>query len=179
MLSVLQVNSLDLIPWTDGRLLPELYWKINNFIADDCSIKTQLLLAVETILINVIQVSNPVEDLIPIIDAVNEHLTLGEVIHVKEVIDSAVNYEFTETWHAISNFNTEGELTEYIDFLTSLAKISGHCPEEAKSVVQRRIADLEELERHEIGATLPSSKSHIDDKFSDNELKSLFYNLIK
>lgn len=179
MLSVLQVNSLDLIPWTDGRLLPELYWKINNFIADDCSIKTQLLLAVETSLINVIQVSNPVEDLIPIVEAVKEHLPLGEANHVKEIIDSAVNYEFTETWHAISNLNTEGELTEYIDFLTSLSKISGHCPEEAKSVVRRRIAELDEPEQHEIGASLPSSKNHIEDKFSDNELKSLFYSLIK
>lgn len=179
MLSLLQVNSLDLIPWRDGTLLPELHWNICNLIDSGHSIKTQLLFEIENNLVNAIRASNPSEDLIPIFEAINEYLPNDIAVHVHEAIESAVKFEFTETWHAISNLNTENELTEHIDFLTSLAKVSGHCPDQAKAIVLSRINNLEEDEPYEKEAYFPSSKSIVDEKFTDSDIKSLFSNLIR
>ena len=93
-------------------------------------------------------------------------------------MDQAVNYEFTETRHAISHLDTENELTEHIDFLTSLAKISGHDLEYAKSIIQNRIDQIEESETGGVETSFPSSKDHNDETFTDSDLKSLFSSLI-
>jgi DNA polymerase III delta prime subunit len=179
MLSLLQTNSLDLVSWLDGPELPELHWKINNDIDDDHHLKPRLLLAIESKIVNVFAEGIPSDVLVSTIEKVNEYIPHGEADHVYSAVDNAVNYEFTETTDAISNIYTEDELTEHISFLTSLANITGHNPDQAKAIVQDRIYELEEDEPSEQRVSYQPSTNIAEEKFTDDDLKSLFSGLIK
>ncbi|TDG14971.1 AAA family ATPase [Seongchinamella unica] len=179
MLNLIQSKSLDLVSWRDGPLLPELHWKAYNFIHDDHRLKSQLLLAIEDKIVSVFDQGVPSDELVSIIEKINEFLPHGESAHVDEAVDNAVCYEFTETRDAISDLDTESELAEHIDFLALLAKITGHNSDHAKSVVQDRILELEEVEPSEQSASIFPRRNHTEEKFTDDDLKSLFSNLIK
>lgn len=179
MLSLFQSNSLDLVSWRDGPLLPELHWKLYNFIDDNHSLKSQLLLAIEDNIVNVFDQGVPSDELVSIIEKIIEFLPHGEAAHVDEAVDNAVNYEFTETRDAISDLSTKDELTEHIDFLTSLASITGYNPDHAKAIVQERLHELDEEESSEQSASFSPRSNHSEEEFTDNDLKSLFSSLIK
>ncbi|WP_310597442.1 ATP-binding protein [Aeromonas aquatica] len=180
ILNFLKNPSIDLIPWQDGRLLPELHWKISNLIHDSIEFKHQIVLEVENSLVNAIEHCTPSEDLIPIIKSIDENLLQDKSERVHEAINNATNYEFTETWDIAINLTTEHELTEYIAFLKDLAHVSGHDPEQAIDIIKDRINDIEDEDEPSERATSFQSRTYnTDEKFTDNDLKSLFSNLIK
>ena len=179
LLDLLRSNSLDLVSWKDGPLLPELHWKIYNYIDDEHDLKSQLLLAIESKIVKVFDQGVPPDELVLVIEKINEFLSHDEAANINEAVDNAVRYEFSETREAISDLTTEDELTEHIDFLTSLAKVTGYNPDYAKAVVQDRIHELDEEEPSEQSTSFSPRRNSSEDRFSDDDLKSLFSSLIK
>lgn len=172
--------DIDLVPWQDGRLLPEIHSKVSNLLDDSIEFKHQLLLEIENLLVNAIEHCTPSEDLIPIIESINNNLHQDKSERVHDAIYNATNYEFTETWNIAINITTEHELTEYISFLKDLAHVSGHDPEQAIDIIKNRINEIEDEDEPSERSTLFKSRTYnTDEKFTDNDLKSLFSNLIK
>ena len=79
-----------------------------------------------------------------ILDTIIELLPYGESKQVDQAVSSAIDYEFTDTRDAISDLDSADELSEHIDFLYSLAKITGNDPDHTKAVVQERLNELED-----------------------------------
>ncbi len=179
MLSLIQSNSLDLVSWRDGLILPELHWKLFNFIDDDHLLKSQLLFTIEDKIVKVFDQGIPSDELVPIIEKINEFIPHGEAANIDEAVDNAVRYEFSETRDAISDLTTEDELTEHIDILTSLANITGYNPDHAKAIVHERLHELDEEEASEQSASFSPRSNLSEEEFTDDDLKSLFSNLIK
>lgn len=172
--------DIDLVPWQDGRLLPEIHSKVSNLLDDSIEFKHQLLLEIENLLVNAIEHCTPSEDLIPIIESINNNLHQDKSERVHDAIYNATNYEFTETWNIAINITTEHELTEYISFLKDLSHVSGHDPEQAIDIIKNRINEIEDEDEPSERSTLFKSRTYnTDEKFTDNDLKSLFSNLIK
>ncbi|HHQ4569057.1 TPA: hypothetical protein ACSP2E_004465, partial [Aeromonas hydrophila] len=154
--------------------------KVSNLLDDSIEFKHQLLLEIENLLVNAIEHCTPSEDLIPIIESINNNLHQDKSERVHDAIYNATNYEFTETWNIAINMATEHELTEYISFLKDLAHVSGHDPEQAIDIIKNRINEIEDEDEPSERATLFKSRTYnTDEKFTDNDLKSLFSNLIK
>lgn len=179
MFGLLRSNSLELITPGDGTLLPELHWKLNSFIDGNHSLKPQLLNAIEDKVVKIFNLGVPADELVSIIESTNEFLPRGKVALVDQAIDNAVSYEFTDTRDAIRDLITEGELNEHIEFLNSLASISGYNPDNAIAIVQDRIHEIDEEETIAQSASFSPRSNHNEEEFTDDDLKSLFFSLVK
>lgn len=97
---------------------------------------------------------------------------------VRDIINQLVSYEFNDTRNAISHLDTEDELSEHLEFLSELAKITKHDLEKSKMIVLDRINELEEDSANQNTSYTPRSNRD-KEEFSDDALKSLFSNLVK
>tara|TARA_Y100001968_G_C19432064_1_gene757632 strand:- start:600 stop:2870 length:2271 start_codon:yes stop_codon:yes gene_type:complete len=179
LLNLLESNSLDLVSWTDGPLFPELHWKFYNYIDDEYHLKSQLLFATKCKIVKIFDQGIHSDDLVAMIEKINEFLPRGEYPDVDEAVENAIRYEFSQTRDSIDDLSTEDELTEHIDFLTTLAKVTGYNADHAKAIVQQRIHELDEEEPDRQSASIPPQSKHSEERFSDDDLKSLFYSLIE
>ena len=178
-LSVLSSSTLRLISWQEGRDLPQLHWWVSNFVDDDVSQKQALLEAIEARLIEVIEDRLPPDELVAVTESVQEYMseTLSEL--AASTLDAAIEYEFSDTSEAISHLDTESSLNEHLEYLDSLAKLTGRDSETAKSVVYDRISEIEESRHEERSTGFSPSKRRSDEEFGDNDLVSLFSNLLR
>jgi len=179
MFDLLSSDALELITPNDGILLPELHWKLSNLIEENHFIKLQLLHAIEDKIVKIFDRGVPNDELLPIIESANEFLSHGKVALVDQAVDDAVSYEFTDTRDAIRDLITEDELDGHIDFLYSLASITGHDPDDAIAIVQDRKNEISEEDTFKQSASFSPRNDHAEKEFTDEDLKSLFSSLIK
>lgn len=178
-LSVLTANRLRLISWQDGRDLPQLHWWVSNFV-DDAAINKQALLdAIELRLMNLIEGGVQTDDLIAVVESVREYMSEMTSESTAAALEKAIEYEFTDTKEATSHLDTKDGLIEHIEYLDSLASLTGRDPEKAKSVVSERLSEMEEPDHGDLQTGLSPSRPQNGEEFDDGALRSLFSNLLR
>ncbi|GBE07249.1 ATPase family associated with various cellular activities [bacterium BMS3Abin11] len=177
-LSVLESRSLSSEFWGDGRELPELYWTVSNFIGDDNEYKNLILAAIESRLLRYINRGIPSDEIESVVESVNEFMSDQVSESISTALDQIVNFEFENIGEVISNLTTEEELSEHLDILESLAKITARNFDNARMMVEDRISELDEEEHTIQNPSFPLNTDKDEDEFKDNEIKSLFSNLL-
>lgn len=147
-LALLSEAKLDLVSSRDGQSLPELHWWVCNFIDYDHPVRADLLAAIQARLVEAFEDGMAIDDLIQAIQNVHEHMD-DVPQEVDEVIVRMAQYEFKETRDAISHLDSEESLSEHLDYLDSLAELTGHDAIKAKGIVSDRLAALEEPDHSE------------------------------
>ena len=119
-----------------------------------------------------------IDELISIVESVYQHI--GDEIpnNVQEILELAIDYEFTMTEDASGHLDSEQSLSEHLSYIDTLAELTGHSPQHARDVINQRLTELESTEWPEElpsfrGRSLPASK-----EFDDNALYSMFSKLI-
>ncbi|WP_282062803.1 hypothetical protein [Roseobacter litoralis] len=160
--------------------MPEFHWRISSFVDDDVDGKEDLLTAVEVVLVTAIEGGIPMDELVAVNDAINEHLDddtdLGPI---QDAINTAIDYEFDEISERISELSSESELNEHLEMLEFIAQHTGRSAETAKKVVQEKISEIELPNFDEYQPSSRGQNSNPDAEFSDNDLVSLFSTLSK
>jgi DNA polymerase III delta prime subunit len=178
MLDLLESKSLDIVSHIDGPLLPVLYSDIQT-AAEEMNVNlTCLSNKVEKMIKRVIEEGVPLGELVQIIESVNEHLIEHQVKHVFEAIDEAIAVELAETDQIISEIDSHSELDEHIDYLRAIGRLTNHDPGDAIDAVQRHIQDLGECGELDYSPSYDISSAHGEEKFTDDDLKSLFSGLV-
>ena len=178
VLDVLHSSSLEIVSWSDGQLLPKLHWQIGEFIDDNHLLKADLITGVEARLISILESNVTIDELISIVESVYQHI--GDEIpnNVQEILEWAIDCEFTMTEDASGHLDSEQSLSEHLNYIDTLAELTGHSPQHARDVINQRLIELENTEWPEElpsfrGRSLPASK-----EFDDNALYSMFSKLI-
>lgn len=178
-LSLLKSGAAKIDSERDGKSLPDLHWWAYHSIDDEHGLKSELLYAVECRLVDALESGVASDELVFVIEAIKEYMPEILPEHVSEALNEAVNFEFAETYQSISHLDTKDELSEHLDFLDELAKLTGHDPKLAKEVVFDRMADIEEEYYSEKSTSFSPKSKEEKERFDDQALKSLFTNLIK
>ncbi|PWQ97305.1 restriction endonuclease [Leucothrix arctica] len=93
-------------------------------------------------------------------------------------IDNQISQEFELVESHIDNYETKDELLEYLESLKTLSSVSEYSYDDAETVIEDRINNLEEEEvAEEIIENVPTYKSS-EIEFNEDSIKSLFSNLI-
>ncbi len=172
-------GKLELVPWRDGQSLPELHWWVSNFVDDAQPVRDKLLNAIITRLEEVIKEGMAIDDLINTIESVREHMDDEVPEELDEAIDRMVRIEFFETTDAISHLDSEQSLSEHLEHLDSLAKISGYDATDAKETVYDRLAEFDEPDHGEYRPHFSKHGGESSEEFGDAAIASLFGNLVK
>lgn len=178
-IELLRSESIDLVSWRDGPLLPEIHWRLSNLIDCDVSLKECLLISMEKTLVILLEGGVPSDDLVSIVEKINEFMFRDESPDVYEALDDAVNQALSETRDAVSDLTTESALAEHIDFLTSLESIMGLNADYEKSIVEERMQELNEEAPYQKNSSFAPQRKILEEEFTDEDLRSLFYGLIK
>jgi hypothetical protein len=88
-------------------------------------------------------------------------------------------YEFVETRYAIEHLDSEESLSEHLDYLDSLADLTGYDATQAKKIVSERLAELEEPDHSEYRPSFSGHGRASPAEFGDAEISSLFGTLVK
>ena len=141
--SVLNSDVLVAEASRDSRDLPELHWRISSFVDDDVDGKAVLLTSVETVLVKAIEAGIPMDELVAVKDAIDEHLDEAiDLGPIEDAINSAIDYEFDEISETISDLSSESELNEHLELLEFIAQHTGRSAETAKKVVLEKISEF-------------------------------------
>ena len=178
-LALLRDGKLELVSWRDGQSLPELHWWVSNFVDDEHSVRDELLEAVTTRLVDVIEGGMTIDELINTIEGIREYMDDEVPEKIEEIIDQMVRYEFFETGEAISHLDSEQSLSEHLEHLDSLADLSGYDATNAKEVVYDRLAEFEEPDHGEYRPSFSRHGGGSSEEFGDAAIASLFGNLVK
>lgn len=179
IINLLQNTSLIFRSWLEASSLPELYYKIVTDIDDHHHLKLDATNAIEDKILGLFNNWFSIDDLISFMRSFNELMPDTTPKNIKNLMDQAVNYECTETYQAITHLETEDDLNEHLASLEELEKITDCDIEQAKATISQRIDELHEEYIPEQESSLPSRNKLFDETFSDDDLKSLFSNLIK
>ena len=177
-LSVLESSALPIISWRDGQDLPNLHWCVSNMVDDDVSQKAALLVAIEARLTSVIENGLASDDFVNVLKNVQEYMSDSTSTNTASALESAIEYEFTETREAISDLDTEDALTEHMEYLESLASLTGRNPEEAISIVSERLVEVENTDYGKRQTSIAQQRPNDNEEFDDDALRSLFSNLL-
>lgn len=176
---LLKSGKLQLVSWRDGQVLPELHWKVANFVNKVYPLRRELLEEINSRLVDVIANGISTDDLVNTLESINEFMDEQLSDALRETIDEAVRYELFETSNAISHLDSEGSLSEHLGHLDSLAALTGYDPKTAKETVYDRIAELEEPKQDAVRPEFSGPRPSSGGEFSDAALASLFGNLVK
>ena len=177
--AMLAENKLVLITWSDGQSLPNLHWFVRNYVDDDHPLKSSLLSLISERLIEVVEGGAPVDELINIVESVQEHMDEEVPEGVDEALDRVVSYEFTDTSEAIGHLDSEQHLSEHMEQLDTLARLTGYDAEPAKGIVSERLAQFEEPDYGEYRVSVSRPSRQGEDRFEDDAILSLFSNLVR
>jgi DNA polymerase III delta prime subunit len=177
--NILKSSSLVLDSGDDGPALPELHWWVDAFIEDSLDIKIELLKAIEKRLTVLLNKGIPSDELVSIFEKIDEFMKDTEECEVQATLHETVNYELENTGNAIYYLDSEDELSEHLEFLDELAKVSGHNADKAKQIVNDKITGLDEPEYSEKSTSYNTRSSQDKEEFGDDDIKSLFSNLIQ
>ncbi|SHF59254.1 hypothetical protein SAMN05444273_1081, partial [Litoreibacter ascidiaceicola] len=167
-ISALKSEALGFEASRDSRDLPELHWRISNFVDDDVDSKAVLLASVESALVSAIEAGIPMDELVAVKDAIDEYLDEATDLEpIEDAINSAIDYEFDEVSETISDLSSESELNEHIEMLEFIARHTGRSAEAAKNVVLEKISEIEVSDYGDYQPNSRGRSSHADTEFSD------------
>ena len=135
--------------------------------------------AINDRLVAVIESGVTLDELINIIESVQEYMDDVEPETVQEAIAAAVDFEFSEIYDAISHLDSEQSLSEHLEYLDNLARLTGYDPESAKEIVWQKLSEVEEPDYGEHRPSFSGGESRTNEDFSDNAIHSLFGNLLR
>ncbi|ASP20089.1 hypothetical protein ANTHELSMS3_01389 [Antarctobacter heliothermus] len=133
---------------------------------------------IEQRLVHTIEGGLPVDEILSIVEAVDEFMADTAPDEVTEALEGVVGYEFSETEEAIGHLNTESELSEHMEHLEQLAKVTGINPDSALKVVSEKLVQYERPDYDEHRGSFTRPKQSQRTEFSDEALVSLFSNLV-
>ncbi|TYZ37413.1 restriction endonuclease [Vibrio alginolyticus] len=178
-LYLLKYSSLDIDVGKDGKDLPVLHSWVKENIEENSSVSIQLLDAIEEKIRLILKNDVHIEDLNLIIEIVDLYIPDKYEIGIQSLIDSLVEYELSHTSELISDLDDEDELSDYNMHLDNLSKLTNHDVEAAKNIVYDRISELEQDEDNDsVSISQPIKRNDKGDTFSDEDIKSLFTNLL-
>ena len=178
-LALLRDGELDLVSWRDGRSLPELHWRISNFVDYEHPVRDELLAAISASLVEAVDAGMAIDDLINTIKSVHEHMDDDVPEEVVDAIDQVVRYEFKETRDAISHLDSEQSLSEHLEHLGALAELTGHDATDAEKIVSDRLAEFERPDHGEYRPSFFRHSGESSEEFGDAAIASLFGNLLR
>ncbi|RJX75723.1 hypothetical protein DZ860_03340 [Vibrio sinensis] len=179
-LELLESSNLDIDGGRDGRDLPELHCWVCEHVEESSSISNRLLRAIEEKIREILKQGVHIEDLNMIIDSVDTYIPNKKELGIQKLIDYWVDFELSCTSDSIAQLDLESELSDHIVFLEELSKLTNRDVEDAKNTVYDRISELDEHEEAFSESISPLAKeSEKGDIFSDEDIKSLFANLLK
>ena len=177
-LAILLNGKLEFEWSRDGKSLPELHWWVSSFVDDEHPVRADLLGAIAACLVKVIEGGMSIDDLIQTVKSVREHMD-DVPEELNDAIDRMVSYEFTETRDAISHLDSQEGLLEHLDYLDSLAEITGHNVIRAKEIVSQRLAECDVQDQDEYRPSFSRHGRASPAEFGDAEISSLFGTLVK
>ena len=177
-LDIARSKSLRLVTWRDGRELPEIHWRVSNFVDNEFPQKEALLQALKERLIEVLQSSVTIDELIPIVSNAEEFMADSMPEDLQKVLDSTIDYEFQDTQDAISHLDSEQSLSEHIEYLNELAELTGRDASAANEIVNKRLIRFDAPQWSEDRPIFGSRHRSSHEDFNDDALRSLFSNLI-
>ncbi len=175
---VLRARSVVISTSRDGPLLPEVHWWVLNFVDEKNLNQQKLLTGIKERLLEILRNGVPIDELVSIVNAVDASMKNTLTGELEEEFNAAVWYEFGETKDAISHLDTHQDLSEHLEHLESLAKVTGFNSDDAKQIVSDRMSELDEPDYSDHHISVPHVKSRFDREFSDEELHSLFSSLV-
>ncbi|CDT97744.1 conserved hypothetical protein [Vibrio coralliirubri] len=177
-LELLTSSNLDTDASTDGQDLPELHSWVSEHIEDQEK-QTRYLVAIEDKLNSILESGVHIEELISIIESVKFNITDSNESKLQTTIDKQINTEFSCVGDLINNLDSEDELNEHIEFLDKLASLTNRDAESSKNIVRNRINEFDEYEDIDPTSINRPRKDNVGkEEFNDEELKSLFSNLL-
>ncbi len=175
-LEMLQDGALVLVSRRDGPSLPGLHWEVNRLVPDDHVLKGDLLAAIEMRLIEVLEDELPTEDLVPVVESIYAHMEQMISRHVQETLEPVIDYELAETNGAVDQLDSEQDLSEQLEYIQVLGRITGRDTDGLKAIISQRLAEFPD---EPLEAPPAVSRSHrTSEEFDDGALYSLFSNLI-
>lgn len=177
-LALLREGKIESLSRRGSRSLPELHWWIANFVDDQHPARADLIATIVARLVETIEGGMAVDELITTIQSVREHMA-DTPKEVDDAIDQMVSYEFIETEDAIRHLDSEDYLLEHLEYLTSLAELTGYDATSAKGIVSDRLAEFNEEDQTEYRPSFSRYSPRASEKFGDAEVTSLFRNLVK
>lgn len=178
-LKLLGEDSLEVVSWQDGQSLPQIHWRVCNFMDADHPLRDKLLDAITDQLTEVIGNGVSIDDLIEIIKSVQGHMRDSGYEAVEDAIVWAVDYELSEAEDTISCLDSEQSLTEYLEYLDTLAGLTGKNTDSAQEMVLEKLNEFEEQDHGEYRPSFSRSGGTADEEFSDEAIQSLFGSLLQ
>lgn len=185
-----QSTTLKPGPWKDGEKIIELYSTIDDedyySIIDDVS-KQKIKDGCMQNLIELLRKHTDIEihELIGIIKSVDKNIgdysILGDVGQLEDHLYWASDYHFKQTEDAITDFCYEEEFSEYSEYLNELAKLTNKDEtsiEMAQEIIAERLSEFESIHEDESDPDFSTNNRSLEnDKFDDDDLRSLFSTL--
>lgn len=179
-ISVFKSDVLGVEASRDTRDLPKLHWRISGFVDDDVDGKAVLLTLVEAALVKAIEAGVPMDELVAVKDAIDEHLNEAiDLGPIETAINAAIDYEFDEIAERISDLSSESELNEHLELLEFIAQHTGRSAETAKRVILEKVGKIEVPDFDEYQPSSRGQSGNPVAELSDNDLVSLFSTLSK
>ncbi|MYE88634.1 hypothetical protein F4X33_06530 [Candidatus Poribacteria bacterium] len=165
--------------WRDGQTLPEIHWWVRNFLEGKHPLKDNLLDAITGRLVSILASGIAPDELINIVKSVQGYMDNHAPACLDDAIAEAVHYEFWDTEDAIDHLGSERELSEHLEYLDTLAALTGEDAERAKEIVLEKLSELEEPEYGEHRPSFAGRTSTTAEEFGDEAMRSLFLSLLR
>ncbi|WP_274056317.1 ATP-binding protein [Vibrio parahaemolyticus] len=179
-LDLLESSRLEVDGGIDGRDFPELHCWVKENIEENSSISIRLSNAIEEKLRSILRNGVHIEELNIIIEAIDLYIPDKKELGIQGIIDFWVDYELTNTFESISDLDSESDLSDHITFLDDLSKLTNRNADAAKNVVFDRMTELEEDEgSYSESISQPHKRNEKGKDYTDEDIKSLFTNLLK
>lgn len=178
-LYMLRDKGLIMTPWRDGQSLPGMHRLVRAFVPKEHPLKAVLLGAIEDRLVSIVEEGVAPDDLINIIRSVEENMNGQAAITVRSALANAVYFEFYQTDQAVSHLESEQELNEHLEYLDTLAALTGEDARGAKEIVVQRLNELQEPDEPERRPNFSRREFAANEEFSDESMRNLFVNLLR
>ena len=178
-LQLLNEDSLEMVSWRDGQSLPQIHREVRDYVDENHPLRGRLLEAIADRLAEVVENGVSIENLNEIIKCVQEQMGDAVPEAVEDAITNAVDYELSVTEDTVSQLDSEQSLVEHLEYLDTLAGLTGENTEDAQEIVSMRLNEFEEQDHGEHRPSFSRSGSATGEEFSDEAIQSLFGNLLQ
>ena len=175
-----QSNNLYVLSWRDGRNFPEIFWHVKHFVPEDSPHGKTLLKECKRHVLKIVEDGVGADDLVSIMSAIDEYMEDAEILEIQDAIDGAVDFELEETSDAISHLDSEQSLSEQLEHIEALGRLTGRNIDAALQTVNERLYQFQEPDYSEERVNISSrSSGRATEVFSDDCMRSLFSTLLE
>jgi len=176
--SILISTNLDVDTSSDTRLLPEFHADLSVMegLSEDQRIEMKRI--IEDKIKSILHDGMHIEDLTYAIDYIHEFMTGSSLSELKTEIELAVASEIDNIESGYISLDDIDEIDLYIDNFKKITELTELNTTSVLSTLDTMAGEIEEQSYEQSGTShQPSNRTH-DEKFTDIDIKSLFYNLL-